>query len=107
MPSMKFTYSPEGGSQRTWTFDPQNPAWDLAYVTESETGWPWDEFLDKLAHGSYIALRALVYAFRRRDEQRLAIDSVMVTVGEVDIDEIPGDKKAKPKRGATEGEGEA
>jgi hypothetical protein len=103
--NVKFTYSPEGGSPRTWSFDPENPPWDLCYVTETETGWPWQEFMDKLAHGSHIALRAFVYAFRKRDEPRLSIDGVRVTFGEVDIDEAP-EPKPKPKK-AAKGEGEA
>jgi hypothetical protein len=91
---MKFTYSPEGGSKREWMFDAENPAWDLAYVTETETGWAWQEFVEKLAHGSHVALRALVYAFRKRDEQRLTIDAVTVTLGEIDIEDVPEPKKA-------------
>lgn len=101
---VEFIYKPEGGSPRTWTFDPENPAWDLAYVTETETGWPWNEFTDKLAHGSHIALRALVYAFRKRDEPRLSISSVTVTVAEFDFDEAPEPKPTKLKKVAGEGE---
>jgi hypothetical protein len=99
--SFHFKYTPEGGSPRTWTFDPGNPAWDLAYVTENETGWPWEEFMGKLAHGSHIALRALVYAFRKRDEPRLTIDAVTITIAEVDIDEVDDvePKKVKGKAG--------
>ena len=92
---VKCTYKPEAGSQRTWVFDMENPAWDLAYVTETETGWPWQEFLDKLAHGSHIALRALVFTLRKRDEPRLSIDGVTVTFDEVDIDEEPEPKGKK------------
>lgn len=88
MARAKFIYTPEGGSKREWTFDPANPAWDLAYVTEKETGWPWEQFADKLSMGSHIALRAMVYAFRKRDEPRLQIDAVMVTLGEIQVEEL-------------------
>jgi hypothetical protein len=101
----KLTYTPEGGSPREWVLDLDNPAWDLAYVTETETGWPWSEFIDKLGHGSHIALRAIVYTLRKRDEPRLSIDAVHVTFGEVDVDELE-EPAPKPKK-AAKGEGEA
>jgi hypothetical protein len=101
---VKFSYTPDGGSRREWVFDPANPSWDLAYVTETETGWPWEQFVDKLGHGSHIALRAMVYAFRKRDEPRLTIDAVQVTVGEIDMDEVEEPKPVKLKKVA---EGEA
>ena len=101
---VEFKYSPEGGSPRTWAFDPANPAWDLAYVTENETGWPWETFMEKLSKGSYIALRALTYAFRKRDEPRLTIEAVTVTIAEVDVVEI---EEAAPAKKAAKGEGEA
>jgi hypothetical protein len=103
----KFIYTPEGGSKREWIFDPDNPAWDLAYVTETETGWPWTEFMQKWAAGSHIALRALVYAFRKRDEPRLAINSVTVTNTEFDIEPIDEPKPNKAAKKAASGEGEA
>ncbi len=96
---VQFTYSPEAGSQRAWTFDPENPDWDLAYVTETETSWPWDEFVEKLSKGSHIALRALVYAFRKRDEPRLSIGAVTVTSSEFDISE-PEPAPKPPKKAA-------
>jgi hypothetical protein len=98
---IEFVYSPEGGSPRRWTFDPGNPAWDLAYVTETETGWPWEQFMDKIAHGSHVALRALVYAFRKRDEPRLTLQSVTITIAEVDIVEVDDDGKPKVVEGET------
>ena len=108
MPRVQFTYTPEGGSPRVWTYDPGNPAWDLAYVTETETGWPWGEFQEKLAKGSFIALRALVYTFRKRDEQRLTIDAVIVTIGECDLEFLDDPKpEPKPKKTAVRAKGEA
>ncbi len=88
-------YKPEGGSVRRWTFDPENPAWDLAYVAEKETDWPWAKFGARLEEGSYIALRALVYAFRKRDEPRLTIEAVQVTLGELDF-EVEDEPAAEP-----------
>lgn len=96
MSKVKFVYTPEGGSRREWVFDPDNPAWDLAYVTEVETGWPWEEFIEKLGRGSHIAMRAIVYAFRKREEMRLSINAVQVTSDELDIEEIEEPESAKP-----------
>lgn len=106
---IQFAYTPEGGSKREWFFDPENPAWDLAYVTETETGWPWEEFVEKLSRGSHVALRALVYAFRKRDEPRLSIQAVMVTIAEVDIEHVdPPEANPEAKLRAVEGKtGEA
>jgi hypothetical protein len=104
MAHMNFVYTPEGGSPRTWSFDPENPAWDLAYVTETETGWPWEEFVAKMAKGSHIALRALVYAFRKRDEPRLSISGVTITVSEIDFEELEAESKPAKKAAKVEGE---
>lgn len=103
---VKVIYTPEGGSKREWTFDAENPAWDLTYVTEVETGWPWEDFSDRLSRGSHIAMRALVYAFRKRDEPRLNIDAVTVTLGELDMEELPEPKPEPKKKAAKKGEGE-
>lgn len=83
----KIIYTPEGGSKRVWDFDPDNPAWDVAFATEKATGWPWAEFSQRLVQGSYIALRALVWTLRKRDEPRLELDSVQVTLAEIDIED--------------------
>jgi len=104
---VKVIYKPEGGSERSWTFDAENPAWDLTYVTELETGWPWEDFSDRLSRGSAIAMRALIYTFRKRDEPRLNIDAVTVTLGEIDFEELPEPKKKASKKEASKDEGEA
>lgn len=85
---VKLTYTPEGGSKREWTIDLENPSWDIAFVTEKETGWPWRVFAEKLSDSSHIALRALIYALRKRDEQRLQIDSVTPSLEEIDLEMI-------------------
>lgn len=84
---MKIIYTPEGGSKRTWEFEPENPPWDVTYGTEKATGWPWGEFTNKLAQGSVIALQALIWVLRKRDEPKLARDSVTPLWGDVDIEE--------------------
>lgn len=85
---VKLTYVPEGGSKREWTVDLENPAWDIAYVTETETGWPWKEFGEKLGNASHIALRAMIFALRKRDEPRLQIESVTPSLDEIDLELI-------------------
>jgi hypothetical protein len=89
---VRLSYKPEGGSKRDWTIDLENPAWDVAFVTEKETGWPWRVFADKLSDSSHIALRALIFALRKRDEQRLSIDSVTPSLEEIDIEMVEDPK---------------
>lgn len=108
---MILKWNPEGGSKREWTVDLARPAWDVAFQTEVATGWPWDVFVDKLALNSAVALRALLFTLRKRDEARLAIESVEVDFGELEFDAVPNDKPKKPKKsgeprtdGASEGD---
>ncbi len=81
----KVIYTPEGGSPREWEIDLVNPAWDLTYATEKATDWPWAVFRDKLQQESAIALQALLWALRKRDEAKLAIDSVRPDMDELDF----------------------
>lgn len=105
---VRISWTPEGGSKREWTVDLENPAWDIAFVTEKETGWPWREFADKLRDSSHIALRALVYVLRKREEQRLQIESVTVTLDEIDFDLVEDAKPApQPDDAEDEDAGEA
>lgn len=93
----RIVYTPEGGSKRTWTVDMDNPAWDLTYGTETATGWPWGEFGMKLSMGSVVALRAMIWVLRKRDEPKLAIDSVQVLFNEVDIEDVEDPAGAAPE----------
>jgi len=88
MSKIRIVYTPEGGSKRSWEIDNENPPWDVTFATEKATGWPWGEFSQKLGQASVIALRALIWTLRRRDEPRLDIDSVQVLFSEVDVDEV-------------------
>jgi len=96
-------YTPEGGSKRSWEINLENPAWDIAYNTEVATGWPWVEFSEKLSIGSAIALRALVWTLRKRDEPKLPLQSVQVTFGEIDVD-YDEDDDTDPAEESAEGE---
>lgn len=80
----KVIYHPEGGSPREWVVDLLNPAWDITYATEKATDWPWAVFRDKLQQESAIALRALLWTLRKRDEPKLAIESVQPDLSEID-----------------------
>lgn len=84
---MKIIYTPEGGSKRTWDLDPDNPPWDVAFATEKATGWPWGEFAQRMVQGSHIALRALIWALRKRQEPKLQIDGVEVVLSELDFED--------------------
>jgi len=88
---IRITYKPEGGSKRVWEFDNENPPWDVTFSTEKATGWPWGEFALKLGNASVIALRALIWTLRKRDEPRLDIESVQVLFSEFEVEEIDDD----------------
>lgn len=93
---IRVVYTPEGGSRRQWEIDLQNPAWDITFATEKATGWPWGEFSTKISAGSVIALRALLWTLRRRDEPKLSIDAVQVTFSEVAVEDPDDDEDAEP-----------
>jgi len=83
---VKIIYTPDGGSKRTWEVDLENPPWDITFNTEKVTGWPWVEFSEKLGKMSVIALRALIWTLRKRDEPRLDLESVTVMFSELELD---------------------
>jgi len=85
MPKTRITYKPEGASPVTWDFDPEHPDWDVAYNTEKVTGWPWEEFSERLGKGSFVALQALIYTFRKRSKPTLTLADVTVTFDEIDV----------------------
>lgn len=95
----KIIYTPEGGSQRVWTFNPERPDWDVAYNTEKTTGWPWAEFSERLGNGSFVALQALVWTLRKRDEPRLDIGAVRVTFDDIEIEEDDEPAVKEPEAG--------
>lgn len=90
--------------EQRWQWDPADPDFDVAYAVETETDWPWQIFLSRYAAGSHTALRALVYAFLKRDDDRLRIESVQVKYGDVDY-EADKDEVAKPASGEPEPKG--
>lgn len=83
--NFKLIYSPEGGSRREWVIDLQNPAWDITFATEKATDWPWGVFVGRLQNSSGIAVRALLWVLRKRDEPRLSIESVKPNMDELDF----------------------
>jgi hypothetical protein len=88
---VKIIYTPEGASKREWSINPENVAWDIRYGTEKATDWPWLEFVEKLQKGSAIAMQALIWVLRKRDEPRLQLDAVKPEAFEVDIELEDGD----------------
>ncbi|WP_418059940.1 hypothetical protein [Pimelobacter simplex] len=83
---IKIVYTPENGSRRDWTIDLQNPAWDVTFATEKATGWPWAQFVDRIENQSAIALQALLWVLRKRDEPKLQLDSVRPNMDELDFE---------------------
>lgn len=85
---IKLVYKPEGATPREWVISTEKPAWDLQFNTEKATGWPWAEFCARMANGSAIAMQALVWTLRKRDEPRLQLESVEVPLESVDLQDI-------------------
>lgn len=83
--NFKLIWTPEGGSKREWTFNLANPSWDLTFATEKATDWPWAQFRDRLMNESAIAVQALLWVLRKRDEPRLSMDSVRPSMDELDF----------------------
>lgn len=81
--NFKLTWNPEGGSKREWSFNMKNPPWDVRVQTEKATDWPWAQFQNKLLNDSGIAMQALLWVLRKRDEPKLSLDAV-----EPDFDEL-------------------
>jgi len=81
--NFKLVWTPEGASAREWSFNLQNPTWDIRVQTEKVTDWPWARFNERLLEGSGIAMQALLWVLRKRDEPKLALSSV-----EPDFDEL-------------------
>lgn len=92
-------WSPEGGSIREWPVDFDNPPWAVRLKTEEVTGWPWDDFRERIAKESAIAWRALLWSLRIDAEPKLALGAVTVDFDELEIDEIPEPEKVKKARG--------
>lgn len=84
--NVTLTYKPEMGSPQSWTFDLENPPWDVTFGTEKATGLAWAEFGERLGKMSVVALRALVFVLRKRNEPRLEIDAVTIQFSEVELE---------------------
>lgn len=82
---IKLIYTPEGGSRREWVVDLARPAWDITFATEKATDWPWGVFVERIQNQSAIALRALLWVLRKRDEPRLQLDSMTIDLDELDF----------------------
>ena len=85
MAKMKLIYTPEGASRREWIINLSNPGWDLTYATEKATDWPWKVFVERLENSSFIALRALLWTLRKRDEPKLQLEAVKPDMDELDF----------------------
>lgn len=88
---IRVRYTPEGGSERTWLVDCENPAWDLNFATEKATGDPWADLITRVFKKSYPAIQALLWALRKRDEPRLTLDAVRFDYGKDLLIEDPDD----------------
>ena len=98
--------------EQRWDWDPADPDAIIGYEVETVTDWPWQVFLGKYRLGSHLAMQALVYAFMKRDNDRLKLASVQVKYSDLDYepdaDELPdeADEADEPEpepKGKTKG----
>jgi hypothetical protein len=105
---IRLRYTPEGGSERVWLVDCENPAWDLNTQTYKATGDAWEDFITHVMKKSYLDIAALLWVLRKRDEPRLALDSVRFEYGtdlviedpDLDSDVPASDEVEAPKETA-------
>lgn len=84
--NFKLIWKPEGGSPREWAFNMAKPPWDVRVQTEKATDWPWVEFQNRLDGGSGLAMQALLWILRKRDEPKLAMSSVIPDFDELEYE---------------------
>ena len=95
--------------EQTWDWDPADPDADIGYEVETVTEWPWQVFLSKYALGSHLAMQALVYAFMKRDNDRLRISSIQVKYSDLDYEpdadeqDAEGDEPESEPKGKKKG----
>jgi hypothetical protein len=82
--NFKLIWTPEGASKQEWSFNIQNPVWDIRIQTEKATGWPWARFAENLMDGSAIAMQALLWVLRKRTERGLTLESVIPDYDELE-----------------------
>jgi hypothetical protein len=75
---MQIVYKPGAADEQKWVLDRHNPAWNVSYPVETATGWGWLEFLNRFDQMSPSAWRALLWALRKQDEQRLQLEWVEI-----------------------------
>lgn len=72
---MILTFNPGEGEARSWPVQLDKIMQPEAELIERRTGMTWDEFGGKLAQGSALARRALVYVLEKRTHPTLAWES--------------------------------
>lgn len=83
---MLFKYTPEGATEREWTFSPEKLMASEAEAIEKVTGLTYEEFGQALIKGSVAARRALLWVLLKREDAPLRHSQVDVPVGSVSVD---------------------
>jgi len=85
-PNFKLIWKPEGASPREWAFNLGKPPWDLRVQTEKVTDWPWGVLQERFLNDSGIAMQAVLWVLRKRDEPKLALPSVIPDFDELEYE---------------------
>lgn len=91
---MKFVYAPEGAERKAWDFDPNRLLNVEAEVIERQTGFTFNEWLEKVQRGSMLALHGLLFVLLKRENHKLQWDQVQFTLSELDF-ELDDDETAE------------
>lgn len=83
---MILNYTPEGASERNWTFIPDKLLSSEAEVIEKVTGMTYAEFGQALIKGSASARRALLWVLLKREDPPLRHNQVDPAVGTIGLD---------------------
>jgi hypothetical protein len=93
---MQLVYTPEGGEERRWEFEPARLMSVEAELIESVGGEAWDswpEFANKFISGNRRAYRAALWIFLKRENPRLKFNELVVRVDELDLDFAPDEAR--------------
>ena len=81
---MIIAYSPEGEEPKSWDLGEVKLMATEAETIERLTDWTWSEITERLAKGSMIALRSVVFVLAKRDDPTLRYNQFNPPTTELD-----------------------
>jgi hypothetical protein len=78
-------YSADGKDPQKWTWDPGSVLAAEAMAIEKRADCNWDEFRDRVLHGSTAARQVLLWHLLKHDHPNLKLADVTFRTGEVEV----------------------